>query len=119
MKKTCLLLFCLIGAVPCFSQERPRVFDNFDTVRGVQVYIPTQTAMAVKARRTPGKTPTVDQKLNKRTAMVTPVQPKTNRRLMNPGEGLADGEMARFTSSRPVVSMGSSSGLKGFTTGDI
>jgi len=116
MKKLCLILVCLIGVVPCFSQERPRIFDNFDTVRGVQVYVPTSTAVAAKTRKT-GKNATVDQKLNKKTAMVTPVKPRTITRSMNPSEGLADRETPSYAADRSTR-MSSNSGLKGFTTGD-
>jgi hypothetical protein len=120
MKKTCLLFALLIGVVPCFAQQRPRIFDNFDTVRGVSVYVPTPVAVAVKSRKTNGKNPTIDQKLNKKTAMVTPVQPRqtNSRQLMNPGEGLAEREMTNYAARAPKMTMGSSAGLKGFTTGD-
>ena len=116
MKKTCLVLFFLIGVVPCFSQERPRIFDNFDTVRGVQVYVPTSTALAVKARKS-GKNPTVDQKLIKKTASVTPSKSRAVTRKMNPSEGLADRETPSSANDRSMR-MSSNSGLKGFTTGD-
>ncbi|HEV7701684.1 MAG TPA: lytic transglycosylase domain-containing protein [Pyrinomonadaceae bacterium] len=120
MKKSCLILLSLIGVVPCFSQDRPRTFDNFDTVRGVSIYVPTRTAIA--AKRASSKTPTIDQKLNKKTALVTPVKRFVApvSRDMNVSEGLADGEMSKFsTKSSSRITMGSSSGLKGFTTGDI
>ena len=116
MKKTCLLLFSLIGVVPCFSQERPRIFDNFDTVRGVQVYVPTSTALAAKARK-PGKNATVDQKLTKKTAIVTPVKSRVATRNMNPSDGLAARETPGYAGDRSMR-MSSNSGLKGFTTGD-
>lgn len=118
MKKTCLILFALIGVVPCFSQERPRIFDNFDTVRGVEVYVPTSTAIAAKSRKSAGKHATVDQKLNKKTALVTPVKPRTITRSMNPAEGLADRETPSYAGSR-TARMSTNSGLKGFTTGDV
>jgi hypothetical protein len=120
MKKTCLVLSLLIGVVPCFAQQRPRVFDNFDTVGGVSIYVPTATAVAVKSRKSSGKGATVDQKLNKKTAMVTPVQPqRTSRQLMSPGEGLADREMSNYAARTPKFTIGSSSSLKGFTTGNM
>jgi hypothetical protein len=117
MKKTCLILFSLIGVVPCFSQERPRIFDNFDTVRGVSVDVPTPTAVAAKARKTAGKNATVDQKLNKKTALVTPAKSRTITRSMNASEGLADREYPRPPVDH-AIRMSSSGGLKGFTTGD-
>ncbi|MBV9240582.1 MAG: lytic transglycosylase domain-containing protein [Acidobacteria bacterium] len=117
MKKTCLLLLFIVGAIPCFSQStRPRIFDNFDTVRGVQVYVPTPTAIAVKARKTSGKNANVDQKFNKKTALVTPMKARSITRNMNASEGLADREMASQPSH--PLRMSGSSGLKGFTTGD-
>lgn len=122
MNKTCLLLLLLVGAVPCFSQQRPRIFDNFDTVRGVAVYVPTETALAVKSKARNAKTKTVDQRLNKKTALVTPVkftQPSPQKRFMSPGEGLADREKTSFAAKGPATRPTGSSDLKGFTTGDM
>ena len=118
MKKTCLLLLSLVGVIPCFSQERPRVFDNFDTVRGVHIDIPRSTATAAKPRKSVGKNATVDQKLNKKTALVTPVKSHSVTRSMNAAEGLADREAPNPVADRSMR-MSSNSGLKGFTTGDI
>jgi hypothetical protein len=118
MKKTCLALLLLVGVVPCFAQQRPRIFDNFDTVSGVEVYMPKPTVVAGKSRKTNGKNATVDQKLNKKTAMVTPVKPRTVDRRMSPGEGLADRERASYSPDR-AMRLSANSGLKGFTTGDM
>jgi len=117
MKQICLLLLLLIGVVPCFAQQRPRIFDNFDTVRGVDVSDPKPASVAVKPRKTNGKNATVDQKFNKKTAMVTPVKPRTIDRSMNPSEGLADREHSSYPADR-AMRMSANSGLKGFTTGD-
>jgi soluble lytic murein transglycosylase-like protein len=75
-------------------------------------------AIAAKTRRNNGKNSTIDQKLNKKTAMVTPVKPRSITRSMNASEGLADREIASSTALRPIR-MSAGSGLKGFTTGDI
>src|SRR5438045_808745 len=91
MKNLWLLGLSLFLVAPCFSQERPRIFVNFDTVRVVEVYVPTPTAIEAKARKNNRKSPTVDQKLNKKTAMVLPVKRSVTRD-MNVSEGLADRE---------------------------
>ena len=113
MKKTCLILFSLVGVVPCFSQGRPRIFDNFDTGR-VEVARPAPPPSSVaKTHKTNGKNATVDQKFAKKTAMVNPAKPRTVDRSLDPSEGLANRDRAT-----PAMRMSSNSGLKGFTTGD-
>lgn len=121
MKYTCLLLL-LLGVVPCFSQQRPRVFDNFDTVRGVSVYVPTEVALAVKTRSRKLKNPTIDQRLTKKTALVTPAKNSSTdqKRFMSPGEGLADRERTPAAVNRTAIRPTTGSpDLKGFTTGDM
>jgi len=120
MKNTCLLLL-LLGVVPCFSQQRPRILDNFDTVRGVSVYVPTETAIAVKTKVRKAKNSTIDQRLTKKTALATPVKGQSTgqKRLMSPGEGLADRDMTAAATARPAVRLMGNSDLKGFTTGDM
>ena len=120
MKNTCLLLL-LLGVVPCFSQQRPRILDNFDTVRGVSVYVPTETAIAVKTKARKAKNSTIDQRLTKKTALATPVKSQSTgqRRLMSPGEGLADRDMTAAATPHAAVRLMGNSDLKGFTTGDV
>ena len=79
------------------------------------------TAIAVKTKSRNRKNPTVDQRLNKKTALVLPVkgQPTTQKRLMSPAEGLADREMTAVLANRTAMRPMGSSDLKGFTTGDI
>jgi hypothetical protein len=98
------------------AQERPRYFDNFDTASGVQVARPEFVPIAAKtkasaknSRLTTGKKPLVQK-----TAAVTPKQPTI--RPMSVSEGLADRDMLSSAGSR--LTMGSSSGMKGFTTGN-
>jgi soluble lytic murein transglycosylase-like protein len=93
--------------VPSLAQERPRVFDNFDTARGVQIHRPDFQPVAAAARNTsvPAKL-TADKKL---------VQ-KTSRSRMSVDEGLASRQVPRSEYNR--LAMGTSSHLKGFTTGD-
>ncbi|HEY2846813.1 MAG TPA: lytic transglycosylase domain-containing protein [Pyrinomonadaceae bacterium] len=118
MKNACLVLLLLVGVVPCFAQQRPRIFDNFDTDHGVEVYVPKPTTVVAKSHKISGKNATVDQKLNKKTALATPVKLRTIDRSMNPSEGLADRERPSYSADR-AMQMSSNSGLKGFTTGDM
>lgn len=102
MKKSYLILACMCFlSIPTFAQDRPRFFDNFDTSRGVQVYRPT-VAAAVTAKTTNNK------KLVNKT-----VQSKAR---MNVTDGFARPEP---TYTRDSLRMGTSSGMKGFTTGDM
>ena len=101
MKKSYLILAAVcFFSIPTFAQERPRFFDNFDTSRGVQVYRPS-VAAAVTAK-------TKDRKLVKKTVQ--------SQARMNVNEGYAKPQ-ATYTSES--LKMGSSSGMKGFTTGDL
>ena len=91
-------IFCLL-TVSAFAQNRSRVFDNFDTVRGVQVVTPTITPIIE----------TKNKKLVKKTASVTPKSSKT----MNVNDGLSL-QSAKF--SNLLMAAGKSMGA--FTTGD-
>lgn len=98
---------CLLG-IPSFAQQLPRFFDNFDTVRGVQVYRP-QVAAAVTAKT--DKKNSKAKELVKKTGSSKAALPKANDsdRFARP----ADYNM-------PVnrLNMGSVAGMRGFTTGD-
>ncbi len=106
MKRSHLILACLCFlSIPTFAQDRPRFFDNFDTSRGVQVYRPN-TAVAVTAKNT-----ATGKKLTKKTGKSQPKPQATmsvNDNFARPQDSYA----------RETLRMGTSSGMKGFTTGD-
>ena len=108
MKKSHLVIAVLVlSVVPSLAQERQRIFDNFDTAKGVQIYRPDFQPVAASAKKTAVPTKlTTDKKL---------VQ-KTSRARMRVTEGLASRQAGRPEYSR--LAMGTSSHLKGFTTGD-
>lgn len=97
MKKVSIfiILNCLLS-VYGFAQTRARVFDNFDTSRGIQVVTPTAAAMPTTA-------PT-EKKLVKKTAQV--------KATVRDAVSLSD----NLPNTRLMMSMGSS--LGNFTTGD-
>lgn len=111
MKKlnlTIISLLFLSSAV--FAQNRSRVFDNFDTSRGVQVV--SSTVAPITERRT--KTGV------KKTAMVTPkVSSKNNTKnnvaRVEESYALKDKKSADYT--KMLMAAGSS--MKGFTTGSL
>jgi soluble lytic murein transglycosylase-like protein len=120
MKKPTLLVFALLAAIPAFSQDRPRFFDNFDTSRGVQVvrndFVPVGARPKPLAMKS-GK------KLISKTAQATaanhqkPLVSPSSISRMNVSEGLADRELFRPVGySGP--SMSANNGMKGFTTGN-
>ena len=101
------LILTLAPAV--FAQNGPRGFDNFDRSQGVQVYLPPARPAILTAKKAKKKgtkwAVTVTDPLVKKTAMTASV---------------ADGLAAREGAVNPTVTsfkMGSSAGLKGFTTG--
>lgn len=107
------MIFLLV-AVPAFAQERPRYFDNFDTARGVQVIRPEFVPIAAtKASSVNTKLASSKKPLMQKTAMAGPKQQTTR---MNVSEGFADRDLANYGASK--LSMNSSSGMKGFTTGN-
>lgn len=122
MRKThllCLFVFCAV--MPTFSQDRPRFFDNFDTVKGVNVVRPDFVPVAAKpkpaatAKNTRGKN---GKNLVQTTAKTAPAaQQKPAAPRMNVNEGLAARELYRNASYTPVR-MAAGSGLKGFSTGN-
>lgn len=129
------ILTAAICATPALSQDRPRIFDNFDTVRGVQVIKPnysqpagtkTLPSSSTVTYATPsGSTRTINGKrFLMPTSMTGPAaQPKQARNSrsasMNVAEGFADREIANYSANRaPAMTMGSVAGMKGFTTGN-
>ncbi len=95
MKKSLLIstLVILLG-ISVSSQTRPRVFDNFDTSRGVSVLTPTVKPI-VSSKKTS----------NRRS--------RRSGKTMNVNAGLG---LKATSSSR--LTMGSGQGMRGFTTGD-
>jgi hypothetical protein len=99
------LVSLLIIVVPTLAQERSRFFDNFDTTGGVQVRRNDFVPVASKTRTAAPKA-VKGKKLVQRT-----VQSR-----MNVTEGFADREIAKYPAGKQPL--GSSTQLKGFTTGD-
>ena len=100
-------------AVSASAQNSPRVFDNFDTSKGVEVYTPPALpapAKKVMKKNKYGKwVVAVEDKLVKRTVQSRPVLPVSESLALREGQ-------ANLPSTR--LTMGSSVHLKGFTTGD-
>lgn len=101
MKKTYLILvLCFTLSISVSAQNRSRIFDNFDTSRGVKIVIPTVT-------------PIIASKSNKKLVKKT-VQSNAN---------VHDAFALRETPKPPVeyskLVMASSVGMRGFTTGDV
>jgi soluble lytic murein transglycosylase-like protein len=110
--KAPLLTLALIGcsAVSVAAQSSPKVFDNFDTSRGVQVYVPPPPAPAPKLvrKKVRGKwVVQVEDKLVKKTVQ--------SQKAGSVTDGLATREPS-VAATRLV--MGSSTQLKGFSTGN-
>jgi hypothetical protein len=104
MKKVLLytIALCLL-TLPTFAQNRSRTFDNFDTVRGVQVVTPTITPIITK-------TAEKNKKLVKKTASVS-------AKTMNVQDGVGLKNNVQLTAySR--ISMSSGRTMGAFTTGD-
>lgn len=100
-------------AAVTIAQQGPRVFDNFDRSQGVQVYLPPPPPVAKKTikKRVNGKWVVIVQEpVVKRTAMTS--------RTVSVTDGLATRESAVTVGSMKLA-MGSSSNLKGFTTGNV
>jgi len=120
---------CLIILIPCilaisaFAQKNPRTFDNFDRAQGVQVHV-TPAPTVVKA---------VSKKVSKKkrgSKWVVAVEDEQDRKTINTvrktaktgavlavTDGLANRENLTSFGGTKLI-MGSSSHLKGFTTGD-
>jgi soluble lytic murein transglycosylase-like protein len=108
MKRTHLAITVfLLTAIPSLAQERPRIFDNFDTSTGVQVYKPQFIPVGAKRPMMRPGNSTPNKKLVQRT-----VQSR-----MNVGEGLAARETPRVEYNKLLMAANSTQ-LRGFTTGD-
>lgn len=135
MKKTHLIILTsLFLALPAFSQDRPRIFDNFDTSRGVHVvkpsYVQTSAKTSPSSSTLTYATPAGNTKVinGKRFLMPTGMSAPTNQpklrqssRMSSMGvsEGLADRESAESVVNRgPSMTMGTVAGMRGFTTGN-
>lgn len=116
------ILLCLLSAVPAFAQQRPRFFDNFDTVRGVQVQRPEFVPVGAK---TPSKTKNAvttkyrasDKPLLKPTVLTSKAGTQQRQTRMSVSEGLASREMSNAQYSKLLMS--SAANMRGFTTGDV
>jgi hypothetical protein len=118
MKRTFLILLASFAlAASTYGQKtNPKTFDNFDRSQGVQVYLPPAPMVAKtvkKGKRGRGTKyqVVVDDKLVKKTA-------KTTGWTVAVSDGLAQRESTASFAGLPKFTMGSSSGLKGFTTGN-
>lgn len=97
MKKLILITtFGLLLSIPAMAQNRSRVFDNFDTPRGVTV-----------------ASPTVEPIVYKKTSS-TKSSSKNYADKMAANEGMA----LKKSLVKPILMMGSTTHMKGFSTGD-
>ena len=111
MKALLSILVILGCAVVSADAQTAKVFDDFDTSRGVQVYVPPPPAPAPKMvrKKVGGKwVVVVDDKLVKKTGNSKPTLSVT--------EGMATREPAVGSTNKLV--MGTGSGMKGFSTGN-
>lgn len=133
------MILTLLTALPVFSQERPRILDDWSTSRGVQVYRTESIPLPVKiVKNKKGKVSTVAQTNNKNvsttgkrlvepTGMSAPTTKQPVTRRMAVSEGFADREMANYSGTKGSMSNGeysnllmrSANSMKGFTTGDV
>jgi hypothetical protein len=112
------IIVCLLTTASTLAQEGPRVLDNFDISRGVQVYRTEFIPVGAKNKAKYTTKNTTAKRFVQPTGQVKPVrQPPVTR--MGVSEGLADREMPRTSSfnSNFKLPAGASS-LKGFTTGN-
>jgi hypothetical protein len=117
MKRTSLLILGLIclAATASGQNSGPRTFDNFDRSQGVQVYLPPAPIVPasikkMKRGRDGKMRVVVEDKLVKKTAKTGPTASVT--------DGLANRDAVSSVGGVPKLSMGTSSHLKGFTTGN-
>jgi len=99
-----IAVFGLLAVSNVAAQTRSRVFDNFDTVKGVQVVTPTVVVPIVATK---------NKKQAKKNSQQT-----TNVQTMNVQEGLSLKNVVQKTSSTSKLLMASGSGMGAFTTGD-
>jgi Transglycosylase SLT domain len=97
-----IAVFGLFTISSATAQTRSRVFDNFDTVKGVQIVTPTAVA------------PIIAPKNNKKQ---TTKKTTTTTQTMNVDEGLSLKNKVQLTASTKLL-MSTGSSLGGFTTGD-
>jgi len=102
------VICCLLGITTAAAQSRSRVFDNFDLKGGVQVISPTIAPVTTTKRTKTGGKKTVETASNKQSKPVTG----------NVQDGFANKDFVKATSYNKLV-MGTSSSMKGFTTGNI
>lgn len=102
------VICCLLGITTAAAQSRSRVFDNFDLKGGVQVISPTIAPVTTTKRTKTGGKKTVETASNKQSKPVTG----------NVQDGFANKDFVKATSYNKLV-MGTSSSMKGFTTGSI
>jgi len=103
MKKIIFSITALCLLALSVSAQK-RVFDNFDTLNGVQVILPKPVATPTPVAKTK-KTKTGDKRLIQKTAQAT----------MNVQDGLG----ARQNPAYTKMTMATGAALRGFTTGDL
>ena len=112
MRKPCLALLSVLAlAAIAAAQNSPRTFDNFDRSQGVALYLPPQPEAPPQTKRI---------KRNGRWVVVTEdklVKKTASTRAANVADGLATRE-GSYNPNGARLAMGSSSHLKGFTTGN-
>lgn len=102
------VICCLLGVSNAAAQSRSRVFDNFDIKGGIQVVSPTIAPATTTKRTKNGGKKTVETASNIQSKAATgKVQ-----------DGFANKDLVKATSYNKLV-MGTSSSMKGFTTGNI
>ena len=102
MRKIILLITCsLLFGISALAQTRSRVFDNFDTSKGVRVVSPTVNPIVSSKAKTPKKR-----------------SPRKSKRSMNVNDGIGLKNNYRNTSYNSSIRMGTSTSLRGYTTGD-
>ncbi len=106
MKRSYLIITILVlSVVPALAQDTTRRFDNFDLARGVKIHRPDFVPIAAKPTPRPAS-PAAGKSKVKRTGQTR----------MNAAEGLADRERPRAAQEKLL--MGTSSHMKGYTTGN-
>jgi len=105
-------IICLAAAA-LSAQTSARVFDNFDTARGVQVYVPSPLA----APASPAKS--VRKKIGGKWVVVVEDKLVKKTTQIRPGASVTDGLASREQNLPPTkLTMGTSTHLKGFSTGN-
>jgi hypothetical protein len=115
MKRFSLVLILVaLASFYAAAQNGPRTFDNFDRSQGVQVYLPppppAPAKTTVKRKRGSKWVVETEDKLVKKTGQSSMVVKVT--------DGLAQRE-ATVSPNAAKLAMGTSSSLKGFTTGNL